>query len=108
MGDFISNKFVEKCNVNVEPLKEELSVKVASGNTQSIDGVALQVDLNIDRYKDNVNLDVTKLEDYDVILGKPWLTRLNPKIDWRKNIVKLRYKKKYIKLRASSFNEKEF
>ena len=52
-----------------------------------------------------MSLDVTKLEDYDVILGKPWLTRLNPKIDWKKNIVKLRYKRKYIKLKAYSKNE---
>ena len=52
-----------------------------------------------------MNLDVTKLDDYDVILGKPWLTKLNPKIDWKKNVVKLRYKRKYIRLKA--YNESE-
>ena len=36
-----------------------------------------------------MTLDVINIEDYDIILGKPWLTRLNPKIDWRKNIVSL-------------------
>ena len=47
-----------------------------------------------------MTLDVINIEDYDIILGKPWLTRLNPKIDWRKNIVKFRHKREYIKLKA--------
>lgn len=56
--------------------------------------------LNLERYQDKRTLDVTDLEDYDVILGKPWLTELNPHIDWSKNIVKLRHKGHYIKLKA--------
>ena len=47
-----------------------------------------------------MDLDVTNLEDYDIILGKPWLTRLNPYIDWKKNTVKLRHKRHYIKLKS--------
>ena len=58
------------------------------------------MNITIGRYVDQLDLDVTQLDDYDVILGKPWLTRRNPKIDWRKNVVKLRYKRKYIKLSA--------
>jgi len=30
---------------------------------------------------------VTKLSNYDLILGKPWLTQFNPDIDWSANVV---------------------
>ena len=40
------------------------------------------------------------MEDYDIILGKPWLTKLNPKIDWKKNIVKFKHKGANIHLKS--------
>lgn len=39
--------------------------------------------------RQTLNLYVTDLDVCDVILGKPWLTRYNPSIDWRRNTITL-------------------
>ncbi|KAF9176150.1 hypothetical protein BGZ50_001667, partial [Haplosporangium sp. Z 11] len=38
-----------------------------------------------DAYNDQVSAIVYPLKKYDLILGKPWLTKVNPHIDWRSN-----------------------
>lgn len=38
-------------------------------------------------YLEKMPLEVIDMEDYDVILGKPWLTKLNPKINWKSNVI---------------------
>ena len=37
----------------------------------------------------DVELTATDLEPYDVILGEPWLTRVNPQINWRRNVLQI-------------------
>ena len=37
----------------------------------------------------SVDLDVTQLGTYPVVLGTPWLRRHNPHIDWRRNLLTL-------------------
>ena len=59
------------------------------------------ISLTLAPYEDKISLDVTNLEDYDVILGKPWLTRLNPYIDWKRNTIRIRHKRRFLKLKAS-------
>ena len=39
MGDFVSKKFIDNYSIKVEPLREKWNVRVASGDTQSVDGV---------------------------------------------------------------------
>ena len=46
--------------------------------------------LNKGKNIDKAILNVISLEDYDVILGKTWLTKINPRINWKKNIVIIR------------------
>ena len=46
--------------------------------------------LNIGKYIDKAILDVISLEDYNIILGKPWLVKINPRINWKNNIVTIR------------------
>jgi hypothetical protein len=36
-------------------------------------------------FEDIINPTVTALGRYDLILGKPWLTKVNPKPDWMFN-----------------------
>ena len=38
--------------------------------------------------------------DYDIILGKPWLTKVNPMVDWRKNALRFRQNRRFIKLKV--------
>ena len=41
--------------------------------------------LSIDQHEENLTFQVTKLAGWDLIIGKPWLRRHNPLIDWSKN-----------------------
>ena len=40
-------------------------------------------------FEDTINPTVTALGRYDLILGKPWLTRVNPTPDWTLNTLKI-------------------
>jgi hypothetical protein len=41
-------------------------------------------------FEDIINPTVTALGRYDLILGKPWLTRVNPTPDWTSNTLTIR------------------
>jgi hypothetical protein len=45
------------------------------------------VDLSIDNHKETISFSVIKLTKYPLILGKSWLKRHNPAIDWPTNNV---------------------
>ena len=48
------------------------------------------LDLTIDQHLETLTFQVTKLAGWNMILGKTWLKRHNPVIDWTKNTVTFR------------------
>lgn len=88
MRDFASSKLVKKFGLATSTLEHPLRVRLANGLVQATD-----------RYLDNAILDIaeqhcvsrnfviTDIQDYDIILGKPWLTDINPDIDWTTNTI---------------------
>jgi hypothetical protein len=65
----------------------ERRVQLANGTFEDCSTIALNVPFRIGQFKDQANLVVTKLAGNDIILGKPWLTRHNPDIDWLTNTI---------------------
>ena len=45
------------------------------------------LDLTVDQHLETLTFQVTKLAGWNMILGKTWLKRHNPVIDWTKNTV---------------------
>ena len=45
------------------------------------------MNLTIDQYLETLTFQVTKLAGWDMILGKTWLKKHNPVIDWTRNTV---------------------
>ena len=45
------------------------------------------LDLTIDQHSETLTFQVTKLAGWNMILGKNWLKRHNPVIDWTRNTV---------------------
>ncbi|HSN95603.1 MAG TPA: retropepsin-like aspartic protease [Nitrososphaeraceae archaeon] len=41
--------------------------------------------IKIQDFEEQLDLDITILECYDIVLGKPWLMNHNPSINWRTN-----------------------
>ena len=54
--------------------------------------------LRIGDYREDEDLQVTTLKDYDVILGKAWLEKKNTSIDWKRNVVFLKTQGRTLKL----------
>ena len=74
--DFLSKHFPAK-SANFSQ-----SVTLADGTSQPCGPLIGPLRLQMDSFKDSVTLLPTQLHHYDVILGTPWLTTHNPKIDW--------------------------
>ena len=88
--DFISEAFVQRNGLVTESKDETLKVTLADGSSTSS---GLQrtgpVKVIVKDFSDTQSFTVFPLSRYDAILGKPWLTRHNPDINFQTNEVKL-------------------
>jgi hypothetical protein len=53
--------------------------------SSSLTSHTVPITLNRGDYSDSLNPILYPLNKYDLILGKPWLTKVNPRINWRTN-----------------------
>ena len=85
--DFLSSKFVEKHQLQTHSMDTEFSVNLADGSTNT-SGVLTRTPpllTKLGEFTERQCFVVFPLAKYDVILGKPWLTRNTPFIDFRTN-----------------------
>ena len=85
--DCVSERFL-KCN-SIKYVKNlpELSVRVADGRINKC-GLLSTAQLQLGSYRDCGDFAVTKLEGEDLILGMPWLARIDPLILWKKRTLR--------------------
>eukprot|EP00879_Flechtneria_rotunda_P001398 GHRR01001550.1.p1 GENE.GHRR01001550.1~~GHRR01001550.1.p1 ORF type:complete len:633 (+),score=44.76 GHRR01001550.1:1745-3643(+) len=62
---------------------------MGNGSLQDASEVIPDLKYRIQQFKDRRPFSVTKLAQDDLVLGKPWLTQYNPKIDWVNNVIQL-------------------
>ena len=90
-GDFVSTSFVRRHKLHSVSLAKQTSVAMANGAKERIkrrlDGVKLQ----IQTYAQRISPKILDNLGYDLILGKPWLSLMNPAIDWHSNVVSFWY-----------------
>jgi Retroviral aspartyl protease len=89
VGNFINKNLIDKLKILTKPAGKNGGVVTADGTTLPIDSIAAKLPLKIQKYWERLDFEVAPLGDHDLILGKPWLTRHNPHIDWTKNEVTL-------------------
>jgi hypothetical protein len=89
VGNFINKSLIDKLKILTKPASKNGGVVTADGTTLPIDSIATKLPLKIQKYWERLDFEVAPLGDHDLILGKPWLTRHNPHIDWTKNEVTL-------------------
>src|SRR5690606_8356414 len=58
-------------------------IKLADGREQPAAGLIAAAPVAIGSYSDTIDLTITDLSGYDIILGMSWLHHYNPTIDWR-------------------------
>ena len=89
-GNFVSLDFVNKHKINTVNYRTPVSVTLADGRVRTTTLSYAELEVKIGDYTDKIRAQVLDLS-YDLMLGKPWLTRLNPEIDWTTNQVKFRH-----------------
>ena len=86
--NFVSNSFVANHGLPTSVLPSPMPVLLANGMSVAGSEYQIQnVQLTLSEHTWTVSLLVTDLARYDVVLGKPWLTVVNPRIDFSRNLL---------------------
>ena len=88
--DFMSADFVHKHNLETQTTGGVFTITLADGTTNRQQHTLTQpVHLVLPDLREEQTFTVFPLSRYDVILGKPWLAKSNPLINYRTNEVKI-------------------
>jgi hypothetical protein len=66
------------------------AVQVADGTIYNCTAIILKAEVKIGPYRGKTSYYVLPLNGNDAILGAPWLTTTNPRIDWRTKTITIR------------------
>lgn len=86
--DFISTAFAKQHCLPLSTLSKPLRVRLADGTLSATASEIKDAHIQLTPdYDYTTSLLATTLQGYDGILGKPFLTRVNPTIDWSANAI---------------------
>lgn len=85
-GNFVSTNFVRHIRARTTRVASPPRASLADGRVYTCDKRLNAPLLEIDGYRARIGLWALPIE-HDVILGKPWLAQVNPRIDYRRNTV---------------------
>ena len=106
--NFLSSSFARKCNIRINTEYRD-NIRLANGQSITGDGIIKSLRVHLGPYTANLNFSVTQLtQGYDVILGKPWLTKVNPDINWKTNTIKIRTNKGTVVLEGINGNKSKY
>ena len=94
----VSTKFVQENGIVCTELHTPVSEIGYEGQSAKITKELRAARVWLRDFKDKMDLMVLDIADYDMILEKPWLSRCQPKIDWRTNQITLRQGNKKVVL----------
>ena len=81
-SNFLSQDFYSKHFPSSQSSVTTQSVTLADGTAQPCGPLIGPLRLQMDSLKDSMTLLPTQLQNYDVILGTPWLTTHDLQVDW--------------------------
>src|SRR6184192_1781108 len=84
MGDFISSRLVEQLALETQTIAA-FSILFPNGETSPCNKEIINACLRIQEHQEEIHPKVVPLPHHDLILGKPWLEKWNPPINWRTN-----------------------
>ena len=86
--EFVDTSFVRRIGVQTEPLRRPLSINLADQSTQPTTHVVPALRVQLAGYKDHLRCYQADLGgQWDIILGRSWLRRIAPTIDWQADTV---------------------
>lgn len=97
-GNFVSKAFISKCNLKTAPANG--TVTLADGSQVPVTGCLPAAHLRMGTYQTHLPLTVADIQDYDIILGVPWLEHHNPYINWSSRYLVVTHHQRRHTLRA--------
>ena len=89
-GLFISSRVASQLKLPTVVKDQPDPVRLADGST--LDSVSVtRLGFRLDGFRDVDTFHVLDLKEFDVVLGDPWLRRMNPSIDWKKRTMKVKH-----------------
>jgi hypothetical protein len=95
--DFVDTNYVVAYNMPTSSTSRKRFVSLANGSRQDASATLTNATMvmtpipgkGYHLFEDHINPTVTSLGRYNLILGKPWLTKVNPTPDWTLNTLKI-------------------
>ena len=84
---FVSVTFAEEKELLLNKRKEKVKINLADGTMLVSNMYIKQGCVNFEEHTEFLDFTVIKLPQYEAILGKTWLDRWNPVINWKDNIM---------------------
>ena len=88
-GNFISEHLVSEHDLRTMRSHEKMQVHLADGSMRASNCMVKDAQVSYEEHAEFLDFHVMKLPKYDAILGKPWLDRWNPSIDWRAGTISI-------------------
>ena len=94
---FVGKTFAEKSGLKMTKTKEKLTINLADGTVRVSNWILKQGCVTMgNEHAEFLDFSILSLPKYDAILGKPWLDRWNPVINWQENSLQWRVGKRWI------------
>lgn len=90
--NFISSSFMNSNRIAATEAGSNNVVMLADGSRHTCNLLVRDAHVSVGQYQDRLDLRAIPLEKYDVILGMPWLSHVNPTIDWQTKTVRVMHK----------------
>ena len=99
---FVSTAFVEEKELGVNKRKEKVTVNLADGTQRVAKLYIKQACVSFEDHMEFLDFTVINIPHYEAILGKSWLDRWNPVINWTENSLQWKMGKRVIKVTGVS------
>jgi hypothetical protein len=88
-GNFIDEKLAMALRTKPEPPPEDKAASMVNGSRLEPTGRLRNIKCKCGHVEWRQDFMVAPLERHECILGRPWLEKLNPRINWTAGVVKL-------------------
>nr|AAG24792.1 pol protein [Colletotrichum gloeosporioides] len=87
-GDFVSPRAVNKLRIPWHEKRQPYQLNNVEGEQVQYEGGTIKnetapLEMSYLDRNEQLQLDITNIGEYDLVLGMPWLEKNNPRIDWR-------------------------
>ena len=86
-GDLISQTVANRLGMRKVLYNSNTNVQLADGSKIAMSWKTPMFNLRIGKHRERLQLHGLPLKGHEIILGRPWLQRWNPSIDWRTGTV---------------------